>query len=119
VTRTGGHGANVQCDISGDPKYVASNAIFLPTNEGDFEISFKLDPASGLSWDGRAFCADVGKCPHGPAQDPGHPKGQFTASAPAGETLTVHAAGQGKRSVAHYRLDFAGGDSCDPIIINI
>ncbi len=117
VTPTGGAGPNVECDITGPPDYVTDHAIFLPLDSGDFEIYFTLDSKS-LSWNTNAFGAHVGKCPKGPTPPPNQPQGQFTPDAPNGSVLRVQATGQSKRSVAFYKLNFNGGNSCDPIIIN-
>ena len=117
VTPTGGAGPNVECDITGPPDSVTDHAIFLPLDSGDFEIYFTLDSKS-LSWNTNAFGAHVGKCPKGPTPPPNQPQGQFTPDAPNGSVLRVQATGQSKRSVAFYKLNFNGGNSCDPIIIN-
>ena len=117
VTPTGGAGPNVECDITGPPDYVTDHAIFLPLDSGDFEIYFTLDSKS-LSWNTNAFGAHVGKCPKGPTPPPNQPQGQFTPDAPNGSVLRVQATGQSKRSVAFYKLNFNGGNSCDPIIMN-
>ena len=119
VTPTGGAGPNVECDITGPADYVTDHAIFLPLNSGDFEIYFTLDPGpQSLSWNANPFAAHVGKCPKGPTPPPNQPQGQFTPDAPNGSVLRVQATGQSKRSVAFYKLNFNGGNSCDPIIIN-
>ena len=120
VTFVTGKGPNVVCTITGDPTYVTSNAIFLPlADDTDYILNFTFDPGtSGLSWDSNAFGADVGQCPHHAPPPPGTKQGQFIAGAPIDSLLQVIASGQSRRSVAHYKLNFNGGNSCDPIIIN-
>lgn len=120
VTFVTGNGPNVVCDITGDPTYVTNNAIFLPlASDTDYILNFTFHPGtSGLSWNSSAFGADVGQCPHRPPPPPGTQQGQFIAGAPIGNVLQVIAAGQPCRSVAHYKLNFNAGNSCDPIIIN-
>ena len=70
------------------------------------------------SWDQNdPFCARPGKCPR-----PGHPThphmgvkaGSITAKAFTVQAREEHPP---KRRVFHYRLNFADGRTCDPIII--
>lgn len=121
VTPRGGHGPNVQCDITGSPPDVVNNAVFVPLNT-DATIYFTLVPGNGVAgWKSNAsngaFCSDLGKCPVTPSPAPGTKQGQFTAQPPAGNVLQVDVSASPNRSVAHYRLEFDSG-SCDPIIIN-
>lgn len=117
ITPTGKNGNDVDCDITGTSPYVLDNAIVLPTDAGDFAINFNLVPGPGgtYSWDSAGpFGNDTGKCPKGK----GSAKGQFTFGGVNGNTMTVNASQQSQPSVVHYRLNFQGGSSCDPIIIN-
>ena len=117
VTPTGGSGPNVQCDIAGPGEYVTDNAIFLPLDSGDFDVYFTL-PENGLTWDDCPFGAQVGKCPKGKPPQSGTNQGQFTAYRESDRVMRLQATGQSVVSVVHYLMNFHGGNSCDPIIIN-
>ena len=117
VTPTGGNGPNVQCDITGPAEYVTDNAIFLPLDSGDFDVYFTL-PENGLTWDDCPFGAQAGKCPKGKPPQSGTKQGQFTAYRESDRVMRLSATGQSKVSVIHYLMNFRGGNSCDPIIIN-
>lgn len=105
------NGNEVECDLKGAE--VTDDAIFLPQS-GDYDINFKLDAAGAASWDTNdPFCAKNGKCP--PPKAAAH--GQVTLKSVSAKTLTVTAKAPGQRNVVHYRLNFADGTTCDPIII--
>ena len=111
VTPTGKNGNEVHCDITG--KEVVDDAIFLASDKS-YDIVFDLDAAAAETWDQQnPFCASNGKCP--PVNAPAH--GQYKVKSVSAKTLTVEARAPNARSVIHYRLNFAGGGTCDPIII--
>jgi len=117
VTPRGGNGPNVECDITGPTPYVTDNAIFLPLDSGDFDVYFTL-PDGELTWDDCPFGAQAGKCPKGKPPPSGTKQGQFTAYRETDRVMKLNATGQSKVSVIHYLMNFRGGNSCDPIIIN-
>lgn len=106
-----GQPGEVDCDISGTN--VIDHAIILPKN-GTFEIRFNLDGPATASWhDTNPFCAQVGKCPR--LNSASH--GNMTVTSNSSRQFTVQARAMGRRTIFHYRLNFAGGGTCDPIII--
>ena len=114
VTPIAQHGNNVDWNIAGPPAYVTDNAIFLPAGVGEFDITFTLPTATALTWRASPFANGAGRCP----VPGGGPSGQFSVTNVTAKTMTVHSTDPGRRGVAHYRLNFNGGATCDPIIIN-
>lgn len=111
VTPTGQTGSEVECDIAGSE--VVDDALFLGKDK-TCDITFTLDAGAAETWDQRnPFCARNGKCPS--VNAPAH--GLFTVKNVSPKSLTVEAKAPNRRSVVHYRLNFAGGGTCDPVII--
>lgn len=116
-------GNEIECDITGGSN-VVDDAIKLPKGNG-YLIEFVLhDPTSTYQWapivttgpdKSTPFVARNGKCPK-----EGKPKNSnYAPQSIAGTTLTVAAPAtpHGRDETIHYRLNFANGDTCDPIII--
>lgn len=105
-------GNDVECDITGQD--VVDDAIRLP-KEGTFEIGFNLDPTGAWSWnESDPFCARPAKCP--PVGSPQHGLLSVTGT-PTAKRFTVEARPTGSARIFHYRLNFANGKTCDPIVI--
>jgi len=105
-------GNEVECDISG--QHVLDDAIVLSMDR-KFTINFVLDDDSDWSWNvDDPFCARVGKCPR--IGDPQHGLLRVTGT-PTAKSFTVEAQKTGAKRIFHYRLNFANGETCDPIII--
>lgn len=106
-----GQPGEVMCDIAGDK--VIDDAIILPI-EGTFHITFNLDGPATASWHKTdPFCAHIAKCP--PQNSASH--GNMTVTSKSSKQFTVEAKAMGRRAIFHYRLNFAGGGTYDPIII--
>jgi hypothetical protein len=112
VTPTGRiRGNEVECDLEG--RDVEDDAIFLERDR-TFVINFNLDPHGPDSWDEEnPFSARTGKCPRPDAE----PHGLMRVTDVSPKQLTVTAGPVRRRSVIHYRLNFADDTTCDPIII--
>lgn len=109
--RNTAHG--LECDIDGSN--VVDDAICLPRDRS-YMIRFTLDPSSQWKFNtDDPFCARVGKCP--PPDWPG--EGSLRVSGtPTRDDFTVEARGTGgAKKIYHYRLNFEGGRTYDPIII--
>lgn len=113
VTPKSKQGNDVDCDISG--ANVVNNAIWLPAGD-DYEVTFTLAPDAVIGvngWAASPFANQKGKCPKAAGLNP--PCSGFKFD-PAGNPV-INVDGRSGRSVIHYRLDFNGNGSCDPIII--
>ncbi|HUP66730.1 MAG TPA: hypothetical protein VM145_00765 [Sphingomicrobium sp.] len=111
VTPTGINGNEVECDITG--KEVIDDALFLARDK-TYDIVFDLAAGATQTWDlQNPFCASNGKCP--PVNAAAH--GHYRVKSVSAKTLTIEAKAPNARSVIHYRLNFAGGGTFDPIII--
>lgn len=110
-------GNEVDCELDGPAEYMVDNALCLP-NTGDYEITFQLNPAHGVSAFAaqRPFCNQRNRCPP-PAGGNAVPPYQLINNNAAAKTITVHLEPV-RRGVSHFRLKFNDGLSCDPIIIN-
>lgn len=109
VTPRDACGHDVECDIAGHD--VIDDAIIL-AKERTFQINFNLQGPK--QWDkANPFNARSGKCPRQDA--PAH--GQYDVVACTDKKLTIEARAPGRKSIVHYRLNFADGTTCDPIII--
>lgn len=112
-------GTSVYCDIDAAPgtpgKFVKGGNIKLPAG-GEYDLTFELQPGnvSGLQFNSSdPFCSDSNNCPQ-----MGQQNSQYSNATANGTTLTVHAKPAQPKNACHYRLNFADGSSCDPIIIN-
>lgn len=114
-------GSEVECDIAA-AGYETDNALFLPSGSA-YDITFQLmaSPHGGYTFHTpRPFCNRRKHCPK-PL-----PNGSVTnpytvtddGSGNGGASITVHVAQVHGRAVTHYRLNFHGGYSFDPIIIH-
>ncbi|MES2135759.1 MAG: hypothetical protein V4502_01695 [Pseudomonadota bacterium] len=111
VTPTRKSGNEVECDITGNE--VVDDALFL-ARDRTYDITFTLDAAATETWNQpNPFCARNGKCPAVNAP----PHGHFSIKSVSPKSLTVEARAPNARSVVHYRLNFSGGGTFDPIII--
>lgn len=105
-------GNDVECDISG--QYVVDDAIILSMDR-TYKIDFVLDDDSDWCWNvDDPFCAKIGKCP--PVGSPQHGLMRVTGT-PTPKRFSVDARETGAKRIFHYRLNFANGETCDPIII--
>ncbi|MBA3576365.1 MAG: hypothetical protein H0W39_01945 [Sphingomonas sp.] len=110
-----GTGNEIECDISGTN--VCDDAIFLPKT-GNYEITFEIDPKVTADWKkADPFCARLKKCPR--RGSPSHGLMQVKCVAADLQSFIVEARASPipARQVFHYRLNFADGATCDPIII--
>ncbi|MDQ3482350.1 MAG: hypothetical protein M3448_02930 [Pseudomonadota bacterium] len=106
-------GNEIECDISGTD--VIDDAIYLDRSR-DYLLAFQLDEHGSYQWDrGDPFNARNGKCPK--PNKPGN--GRYKVASCTDHLLEVTARGPSlpKKEVVHYRLNFAGGITYDPIII--
>jgi hypothetical protein len=116
VTPQTTNGSDVQCDLSGTS--VTDDAIFLDVKEA-YDITFNLVTGPGGTYvfdANKPFCNQAKHCP--PALPGGSDHAPFSVTANNGNAITVHVDPVPSRAVAHYRLNFNGGYSCDPIIIH-
>jgi hypothetical protein len=113
VTPRAKQGNDVDCDISGGN--VVNNAIWLPPGD-DYDVTFTLVPDGGIGvtgWAPSPFANRNGKCPKAAGLNP--PCSGFKLD-PAGNPV-INVDGRSGKAVVHYRLDFNGNGTCDPIII--
>jgi hypothetical protein len=115
VQALGVKGNDVDCHITGSD--VTDDAIFLELDK-QYDIAITLDPGStGVKFhQTKPFCNQNSKCP--PELPGGNATHPFSVTRNSDTSLTIHAAPVHSRAVAHYRLNFDGGESCDPIIIH-
>jgi hypothetical protein len=116
VTVTNVTGAVVDCDISGG--IATDNAIFL-SQSANTDIEFTLvDPTgNGVTFDtNKPFANQNNRCPKATAK----PKTPCSLGdpAPTDDCFTMSIDPTKRRAVSYYRLNFAGGLYCDPIIIH-
>ena len=105
-------GGEVECDISGQD--VVDDAIILSMDR-TFTINFNIAEDSEWSWNvDDPFCARIGKCP--PVGSPQHGLMRVKGT-PTAKSFSVEARETGAKRIFHYRLNFANGETCDPIII--
>jgi len=108
------NGKAVECKITGDD--VADDAIFLGLNQG-YDLTFKLVNAGSLVFhQAKPFCNQKGKCP--PELPGGSAHNPYSVTPISPTSIAVHCSPVNLRQVAHYRLNFDDGSSCDPIIIH-
>jgi hypothetical protein len=110
------NGNDVECDILGPD--VTDDAIFLQQNQ-DYDITIKLVPGPAGSYkfhQTKPFCNRNAKCP--PALPGGNALPPFSAQRVSDTELLISAAKVNGRAVAHYRLNFDNGQTCDPVIIH-
>lgn len=112
-------GNEIECDVVGNN--VVDGAIRLPKGNG-YIIQFALnDPTGTYQWAAQTphstpFTARNGKCPKAGKSA----NGSYRVTSASNSTLIVveAPATPGNRDeVIHYRLNFANGHTCDPIII--
>ena len=110
-----GTGNDIECNSVGTN--VVDDAIFLP-NSGNYEITFAIPEDVNVEWkQSDPFCARLKKCPRKGAKS--HPLMEVKSGSVGPKAFVVQAKEDpGPIShVFHYRLNFAGGATCDPIII--
>ena len=112
-----GPGTNeVLCSITPKPgsvHHVSKNKISLPSYGGPFQIKFELK--SPLDWEtSDPFDTQEGTCP----ERGSHCNDQIWMQSPNGKTLSILNLNGGSRSEIHYRMNFANGTWCDPIMDN-
>jgi hypothetical protein len=115
VTPQATNGTEVDCNFSGTG--VEDDTIWLDLNQG-YDITFNLvnGPGGSYSFDtSTPFCNQSNRCPsaNAPIKKPYSLKPNPTAN-----SITVHVDEFKSRAITHYRLNFAGGFSCDPIIVH-
>lgn len=107
----------VPCDITpiGTPGggSVQNNKIKLDATEGPFCIQFDLD--NRLAWDADPIWFRKNSCPNNSSSKPGQ---IWVDDTPEGSVLTVMNMNVGAPCELHYRMNFTGGRSCDPIMEN-
>ena len=104
----------LECNITGDGGTVIDDAICL-RRDREYQIDFKLHDNSKYYWDVEdPFCAKVGKCP--PRGAPQHGVVKLVGT-PTRSQFTVEAKQTTSKQIFHYRLNFEGGRTYDPIII--
>lgn len=106
----------VSCNlVVAPPKYLVAPDIIWLDPGVDYDITFHLAPANGVTnWHSTPFGNQAGSgCPAtGAGACP-----PFTQNAGGGpNSMSIHVTGGG-RSVNSYRLDFNNGYFCDPIIV--
>jgi hypothetical protein len=110
------NGTDVECNFDGTP--VTDDAIFLDLNQA-YDITFNLADGPGGSYSfhpSKPFCNQAKHCP--PELPGGSAHTPYSVTSNGGNTITIHVDRVPARAVAHYRLNFNGGCSCDPIIIH-
>jgi|SRR6478609_7129341 len=116
VTPQSTNGTEVVCNFSGGA--VTDDAIFLGLNE-PYDLTFNLvnGPGGAYTFDtnNTPFCNQSNHCPapNAPIKKP-----YSLNPTPTANSITVHVDPVPSRSVTHYRLNFSGGYSCDPIIVH-
>jgi len=116
VTPQSVNGNEVDCSISGSD--VSDDAIFLDHSHG-YDITIKLKSGPGGSYNfhpTKPFCNQKGKCP--PELPGGSAHNPFSVTPIDATSILVHCDPVPGKGVAHYRLNFDNGMSCDPIIIH-
>jgi len=114
----GPKGKDQKCHIKDDggthpSAKVKDNKITLDAKAGPFIIEFKL--TGNLDWaEKNPFLVKKGECP-GEGE---FEREQIWIQPPDGKKLTVLDLNSGKGCELHYRMNFADGTSCDPIIEN-
>jgi hypothetical protein len=108
-------GMTVECDISGND--VTDDAIFLARNQ-TYDITLRLTPALGVSrfHATKPFCNRNSKCP--PELPRGNTSSPFGAQRISDTELLISAQAVNGKAVTHYRLNFDGDLTCDPVIIH-
>jgi hypothetical protein len=111
-------GKEIECDIlpddPGSNGYVTGNKIKLPKDDGPFRIQFKLD---GLEWDeDNPFNTSRNGCP--PAGGKTNDDAQIFLQPATQNSLTILNLNDGDECQIHYRMNFADGTYCDPIMDN-
>lgn len=107
-------GKNVSCDLRGPG--VVDNALFLDRDE-DYDITFELDAGGPLTWGPNPFGNAKGQCPpDNPACGP-RPPISVHGKRSTPTSITIHMDRQSDRTVEHFRMNFNGGLTCDPIIV--
>ena len=111
---------NVECDITGPA--TTGNVLFLLCNTA-YDITFNLvpGPAGTFAFLAAApFCNQPQHCPKPLPNCSAHTPCKVTNNGGGnnGISITVHIDPLPSRAVTYYRLNFVGGFTCDPIIIN-
>jgi hypothetical protein len=116
VRKTGENGHQIQCEILPDPGsegYVSNNEINLTPNGGPFRIQFRLEDP--LDWDtAEPINTSQAGCPGKHTND----DQQIFLQSPNGKFLTILNLNGGDPCTIHYRMNFADGTYCDPIMNN-
>lgn len=116
-------GFDVECDLSDAPVgLLTDNALFLDL-ETPYDITFKLVSGPGGNYSfyqSKPFCNQAKRCPPQLPGGSAHAPCSVTddGGSNGGASITVHIDRIQSRTVTNYRLNFDGGFSCDPIIIN-
>lgn len=115
-TGTGPQQNEIQCSVTpkpGSEHYVNGNRIGLPSYGGPFAVEFELK--SPLDWQATdPFDTQKGTCP----QRGTNCNDQIWLQPPNGRKLTILNLNGGSRCEVHYRMNFADGSWCDPIMDN-
>jgi len=110
------NGTDVECDFAGTD--VTDDAIFLDLDQA-YDITFKLVGGPGGTYSfhsSKPFCNQAKHCP--PELPGGSAHAPYSVTPNGNDEIIVHVDRVPARAVAHYRLNFDGGCSCDPIIIH-
>lgn len=115
------HGNQIDCDLSpGDhasrPYVPTTDSIRLPQNDGPFRIEFEL--AGGLEWDpDNPFnTSRAAGCPAGSKRTNDNEQIFLQPADPS--TLTILNLNDGDAARIQFRMNFANGTYCDPIMEN-
>lgn len=104
------------CSITpkaGSEHYVSNDTITLPSFTGPFQITF--DVVEPLEWqDHDPFNTEKGNCP----ARGGTCKDQIWLQPADGSELSVLNLNSGQKCKVHYRMNFADGTWCDPVMDN-
>jgi hypothetical protein len=119
--KAGGNANQIDCDLTpGDhasaPYVPDTDTIKLPVNEGPFRIQFEL--AGGLEWneDNPFNTSRAAGCP--PGNKKANDDEQIFRQPADKTTLTVLNLNDGNPIRIQFRMNFANGTYCDPIMDN-
>ena len=104
------------------PQYGVDNALWLDDPTQAYKVTFNLVGGVARPWSQHGaggnppFCNTTGQCPNAAAG----PQNGFIVTPGGPNTITVDIPPQGAagyKAVQHYRMNFDGGYTCDPIIV--
>ena len=120
ITPTAVNGTDVDCEISGAD--VVDGAIFL-NKDDTYDLTFQLQGGGGVGvaeFDhSNPFANRNAQCPGANAKPQPPCAVTVNPGAPQYDSFTVRVSPTGNKGVTHYRMNFADGLSCDPIMIHV